>query len=86
MKNQFADPALPTLADVAAQILKAEDLSVTRKASVRSAIAIAGRWFNMPPSAVPAKSKLSAKSQKWSSSGLKPTQNRPTSMRNRPVR
>jgi integrase len=54
MKNQFADPALPTLADVAAQIQKAGDLSATRKASVRSAINTAARWFNLPPSAVPA--------------------------------
>jgi hypothetical protein len=45
---------LPTLADVAAQIQKAEDLSVRRKASVRSAINTAGRWFNMPPAAIPA--------------------------------
>lgn len=54
MRNQFADPALPTLADVAVQIQKSEDLSTTRKASIRSAIATAGRWFNMPPSAIPA--------------------------------
>jgi integrase len=54
MRNQFSNPALPTLADVAAQIQKAEGLSVTRKASVRSGINTAARWFNMPPSAVPA--------------------------------
>jgi hypothetical protein len=54
MRNQFVDPALPTLANVAAQIQKAEDLSAARKASVGSAINTAARWFNLPPSAVPA--------------------------------
>jgi integrase len=54
MKNQFADPALPTLAGVAAQIHEVDGLSTTRRASVRSAINTAGRWFNMPPSAIPA--------------------------------
>jgi hypothetical protein len=58
MKNKFADPVLPTLADVAARIQKAEDLSAARKAPVRSAIATAGRWFNIPPSAVPAHPEL----------------------------
>ena len=58
MKNQFADPALSTLADVAAQILKAEDLSTSRKASVRSAINTAARWFKLPPSATRAHPEL----------------------------
>jgi integrase len=54
MKNQFVDPALPTLADVAAQIQKAGDLSASRKASIRSSTTTAARWFSMPPSAIPA--------------------------------
>jgi integrase len=54
MRNQFADPTLPTLADLSARIEKAEDLSATRRSSVRSAISTVGRWFTMPPSAIPA--------------------------------
>ncbi len=53
MRNQFADPTLPTLTDVGAQIQKAENLPATRKASVRSAINTAARWFNLPTSAIP---------------------------------
>ena len=32
MRNQFVDPALPTLADVAKQIKEAQSLSAARKA------------------------------------------------------
>jgi integrase len=54
MRNPFAGPALPTLADVMMQIEKTGDLSPGRKASIGSAVSTAGRWFNMPPSAIPA--------------------------------
>jgi hypothetical protein len=54
MINQFADPALPTLADVIKRIKNAQDLSAARKAGIRSAAKTAARWFDMPPSAVPA--------------------------------
>jgi len=54
MRNPFAGPALPTLADVMVEVEKAADLSPARKGSVRSAVTTVGRWFNMPPSAIPA--------------------------------
>ena len=54
MRNPFAGLALPTLADLSVEVEKAVDLSAARKASVRSAVATVGRWFNMPPSAIPA--------------------------------
>jgi integrase len=54
MRNPFAGPALPTLAAVVVEVEKAADLSAPRKAAVRSAVTTAGRWFSMPPAAIPA--------------------------------
>jgi integrase len=54
MRNQFVDPALLSLADVMTQIERANGLAAPRKAAIRSAVKTAARWFNMPPSAIPA--------------------------------
>ena len=54
MRNQFVDPDLPTLADVAKQIKEAQSLSAARKAGILSAVKTAARWFNLAASAVPA--------------------------------
>ena len=54
MSNQFVDPDLPTLADVAKQIKEAQSLSAARKAGILSAVKTAARWFNLAASAVPA--------------------------------
>ena len=54
MHNQFADPKILNLADVFVRINTSADLSMARKAAIKSAINSTSRWFNLPPAAIPA--------------------------------
>lgn len=53
-RNAFADPALPTLADLLARVLAEEGLPLARRREMASAIRVLETWFERPLEAMPA--------------------------------